>query len=129
MRPRTFANLATAALTSLIFLCLAWELWLAPLRPGGSWLVLKVLPLLFPLRGILHGQRYTFQWSSMLILAYFAEGIVRVMTETGMSTILASVEICLSLMYFSAALTYARATMARKTAQKGQGTAINPISG
>jgi len=38
-----------ASLIALIILCLAWELWLAPLRPGGSSLVFKVLPLLLPL--------------------------------------------------------------------------------
>src|SRR5690606_28653235 len=38
---------ASVCLIGLIALGLAWELWLAPLRPGGSWLVLKVIPLLF----------------------------------------------------------------------------------
>jgi len=33
--------LSSISLIGLIFLCLAWELWLAPIRPGGSWLVLK----------------------------------------------------------------------------------------
>ena len=56
---------AAASLVALIFLCLAWELWLAPIRPGGSLLALKTLPLLIPLLGVLHGKRYTFQWSSM----------------------------------------------------------------
>ena len=40
---------ASASLAALILLCLAWELWLAPLRPGGSYLALKALPLVFPL--------------------------------------------------------------------------------
>ena len=52
---------ASTSLIALIFLCVAWELWLAPLRPGGSWLVLKALPLLAPLMGILKGRRYTYQ--------------------------------------------------------------------
>ena len=54
-----FNRLASISLVGLIFLCIAWELWLAPLRPGGSMLVLKALPLLFPLFGILRGKRYT----------------------------------------------------------------------
>lgn len=47
-----------ASLIALIFLGLAWELWLAPLRAGGSLLALKVLPppLLLPLFGILRGR-------------------------------------------------------------------------
>ena len=76
---------ATAALAALIALCLAWELWLAPLRPGGSLLALKALPLALPLGGILEGRRYTYQWSSMLILAYFAEGVMRAWGERGTS--------------------------------------------
>jgi uncharacterized membrane protein len=44
---------AVASLLGLIVLALAWELWLAPLRPGGSWLALKALPLCIPLAGLL----------------------------------------------------------------------------
>jgi len=71
---------------ALIFLCLAWELWLAPLRTGGSSLAFKALPLLLPLFGVLRGKRYTYQWSSMLILAYFTEGVVRAWSERGHET-------------------------------------------
>ena len=93
---------------ALIALCLAWELWLAPLRPGGSLLALKAAPLALPLPGILSGRRYTFQWSSMLILAYFAEGVARAWSERGAAQWLAAGEIALSLLFFTAAVTYAR---------------------
>ena len=99
---------ASISLVLLVALCLAWELWLAPLRPGGSWLVLKVLPLLVPLRGIWFGRRYTYQWSSMLILFYFAEGVMRAWSERGMGQLLAGAEIGLSLVFFVAAVAYAR---------------------
>ena len=92
------------SLIVLIFLCLAWELRLAPIQPGGSWLVLKCVPLLAPLFGILHGRRYTYQWSSMLILLYFAEGIVRTSTDTGMGRWLAAGETLLSVIYFCVAI-------------------------
>ncbi len=100
--------LASASLIALIFLCIAWELWLAPLREGGSALYLKALPLLLPLFGVLRGRRYTFQWSSMLILAYFTEGVVRAWGERGIGQTLAVAEIALSLVYFTAALAFAR---------------------
>jgi len=103
---------AIVALLALILLCLAWELWLAPLRAGGSWLALKALPLALPLTGILSGKRYTYQWSSMLILGYLAEGATRAWTETGMSRTLAMAEVLLSLVFFAAAVSYARATRA-----------------
>jgi uncharacterized membrane protein len=102
--------LASASLIALIALCLAWELWLAPLRPGGSWLVLKTLPLLAPLFGILRGRRYTHQWASMLILAYLIEGIVRAATDGGTARTLAVVEVMLALTFFAAAVLYARLT-------------------
>jgi uncharacterized membrane protein len=109
-----FARLAAAlALASLIVLCLAWELWLAPLRPGGSLIALKALPLALPLGGILRGKRYTFQWSSMLILAYFAEGATRAWSEQGLSRVLSLIEVFLSLAFFVAAVSYAHATKAR----------------
>jgi uncharacterized membrane protein len=111
MTTSTRLNLiASASLIALIALCLAWELWLAPIRPGGSWLVLKVVPLLAPLFGVLHGRRYTYQWSSMLILAYLTEGIVRAATEGGTARLLASGEVLLALVFFVAAVLYARHT-------------------
>jgi len=99
---------ACASLLALIFLCLAWELWLAPLRPGGSWMVLKSLPLLLPLIGILNGRRYTYQWASMLILAYLAEGVARAFSDSGLSAALALVEVALALIFFASAVLYAR---------------------
>jgi uncharacterized membrane protein len=105
---------AWGTLLALILLCLAWELWLAPLRPGGSLIALKALPLLLPLPGILRGRRYTFQWSSLLILAYFAEGATRAWSERGLSQLLAGAEIVLSLIFFAAAVAYARLASTQK---------------
>jgi uncharacterized membrane protein len=90
----------------------AWELWLAPLRPGGSLAALKALPLSLPLAGIFAGKRYTYQWSSMLILAYFTEGVMRAWSETGLSRSLALAEVALSLVFFAAVVSYARLTRA-----------------
>jgi uncharacterized membrane protein len=105
------ANLAASvSLIALIALCLAWELWLAPLRPGGSWLALKALPLLAPLFGILHGRRYTHQWSTLLIQIYLLEGLVRATSDNGMMQRLAIAEVVLALIFFVATLAYARLT-------------------
>jgi len=109
--PAKRANLvASTSLIALIALCVAWELWLAPLRPGGSWLVLKALPLLAPLFGILHGRRYTHQWSTLFIQAYLLEGLIRATSDSGMMQLLAIVEVALSLVFFFATLIYARQT-------------------
>jgi uncharacterized membrane protein len=91
-------------------LCVAWELWLAPLRPGGSLVALKALPLALALSGVLRGRRYTYQWASMLVLAYFAEGVTRAWAERGASQLLAAGEIALSAVFFGAAVGFARRT-------------------
>jgi uncharacterized membrane protein len=101
---------ACAAWIGLVFLGLAWELHLAPLRPGGSWLVLKVLPLLAPLMGLLRARRYTIKWSTLLVWAYIAEGAVRAMSDPGPSARLAMVEVALGAAFFACAVAYLRAT-------------------
>ncbi|WP_025915897.1 DUF2069 domain-containing protein [Herminiimonas sp. CN] len=99
---------ASLSLIALIALCVAWELVLAPLRPGGSWMVLKVVPLLLPLRGVLKRDNYTLQWSSMLILLYLMEGLVRATSDHGLSVALGWVEVALTVMYFFCTILYLR---------------------
>lgn len=112
MTPRTaraYHLVACASLIALILLGIAWELFLAPLRPGGSWMVLKVVPLLLPLAGVLRRDVYTLQWSSMLILLYFAEGIVRATSDRlPLSMALGWIEVALTCIYFFCALAYLR---------------------
>lgn len=103
-------NISIASLISLIFLSVAWEGWLAPLHQGGSMLIFKVLPLMVPLFGILRGKRYTYQWSSLMILVYFTEGAVRAWSDHGLSQQLAYIEVALTVIFFLAAIYYARAT-------------------
>lgn len=112
---------AVACLTALIFLCVAWELVLAPVRPGGSWLVLKVVPLLAPLFGVLHGRRYTFQWSTLLIWLYVVEGAVRAWSDTGLSARLGVIEVALAFGYFGAAVAWLRATRVKPRATSSSG--------
>lgn len=99
-------SLATGCLIALILLGLAWEMFLAPIRPGGSWLVLKVLPLLAALPGVLRERRYTIQWSTLLIWLYAAEGATRAYTDAGLGAALALAELALSLAYFWAAVAW-----------------------
>ena len=106
---------ATSCLIALILVCLAWELAWAPIKPGGSWLVLKVLPLLVPLFGVLRARRYTIQWTTLLIWLYAAEGAVRAWTDSGRSAQLAMVELVLSLGYFGAAVLFLRASRRERT--------------
>ncbi|WP_024972580.1 DUF2069 domain-containing protein [Ralstonia pickettii] len=105
---RALALLGAASLIALILLCAAWELWLAPVRPGGSWLALKALLLAWPLPGVLRKNRYTMQWASMFILLFFTEGIVRATSDAGLSRSLAWGEVVLSVVFFTATILYLR---------------------
>lgn len=101
-------QLSVASLIGLMVLCVLWELVLAPLRPGGSWMVIKALPLLAPMAGTIRRNIYTMQWASMMILLYFTEGVVRAWSERGLSQALAGAEIVLSTLYFFCAIFFLR---------------------
>jgi len=94
--------LAVGSVLALIVLGLAWELWLAPLREGGSWWALKVLPLLLPLPGLLRLRMYTYRWLSLLVWLYVLEGVMRATTESGWSQALATLQVLLCLLLFAA---------------------------
>jgi uncharacterized membrane protein len=110
----TFARwLAVASLLGLIVLGLAWELWLAPLRPGGSWLVLKVIPLCFPLAGLLRNRMYTYRWVSLMVWLYFTEGVVRASGDRAPGSHLALVEVVLCIALFAACVLHVRTRLAK----------------
>ncbi len=113
---------AFISLALLLILCVAWELFLDPLVPGGSVYVLKALPLLFPLYGVFKGNLYTLQWSSMLVLLYFTEGVVRWYSDVSKtSSMLGAIETILALIFFLAAILYVRpAKQAAKRAKKAR---------
>ena len=97
--------IATAAFIDLFILCVCWEWFISPLRPGGSWLILKGIPLLFAIPGLWRGNVYTMQWASMLILLYTTEGLVRIL-ETGANFWLAVLETAISTVGFVCLLMY-----------------------
>ena len=93
---------------ALVLLGLAWELWLAPLRPGGSLLVLKVVPLVLAIRSMARNRIRTYQLWSMLILIYLCEGIVRGMSDAQPSAALGWIEALLAAGAYVAVLLYVR---------------------
>jgi len=97
-----------SALLALIALTLAWELWLAPLRPGGSWLALKALPLVLPLPGLLKNRMYTYRWVSLFIWLYVTEGIVRASGDRPPGNQLALLQVLLCVVLFTACALHVR---------------------
>ncbi len=126
---RLSRTLAVSSLIGLVLLSLLWELWLAPLRPGGSWLVLKALPLCIPLAGLLKNRMYTYRWVSLVVWLYFAEGVIRLHGDAGPSNACAAVEILLCLMLFTASALHVRWRLrdaALAAANDGQANVTNP---
>ncbi len=100
--------LAVGSLLGLILLSLVWELWAAPLRPGGSLLALKALPLCLPLAGLLKNRMYTYRWVSLLVWLYFTEGVVRAWGDRAPGNGLALLEVVLCLLLFGACAWHVR---------------------
>lgn len=100
--------LSVSSLLGLIVLGLAWELVLAPVRPGGSLLALKVLPLCLPLIGLLKNRMYTHRWVTLMVWFYFTEGVVRAYSDRPPSNYLAMIEIALCLSLFASSALHIR---------------------
>jgi uncharacterized membrane protein len=110
--------LAVGSLLGLIILCLAWELWLAPIRPGGSWLAFKALPLCLPLAGLLKNRMYTYRWISLMVWLYFAEGAMRAYSDRAPSNYLAMIEVVLCVLLFTACALHVRVRLKSSSAKK-----------
>lgn len=114
MTASRYQFIASVSLITLTFLCLGWELWWAPIKPGGSWLALKAVFLLAPLFGILRGKRYTYKWVSLFIQFYLLEGLARATSEHGLTQQLATIETILAAILFITTILYIRATRTPK---------------
>ncbi|HDY86279.1 hypothetical protein LCGC14_0519770 [marine sediment metagenome] len=75
--------------------------------PVAAWLIIALVPLLFPLRGLLHGKPYTHAWTGFLMLFYFSHGIGEAYSAQAFD-IYASLEVLFSFMTFSASIIFIR---------------------
>ncbi len=100
--------LAVGSLVALVVLSVAWELYLAPIKPGGSLLALKALPLCVPLAGLLKNRMYTYRWVSLLVWLYFTEGVVRAYGDRAPSSYYALLEVFLCLTLFAGCALHVR---------------------
>ncbi|MCW2311681.1 DUF2069 domain-containing protein [Rhodoferax antarcticus] len=120
--------LAVGSLLGLIALGLAWELVLAPIRPGGSLLALKVLPLCFALIGLLKNRMYTHRWVTLMVWLYFTEGVVRAYSDRPPSNYLAMIEIALCLLLFAASAMHIRWRFRDSRAAAAAAAVVTPVS-
>lgn len=113
--PQPWPRIALAATIALIVFGIAWEIVLDPLRPGGSWLALKVLPLVFALKGLYQAKIYTFKWMSLLVWLYVGEALVRIVGITPTERLLAWISLGISCVLAAAILGGARSFFRKQT--------------
>ncbi len=82
-------------------------LWYGVRTPTPVWLAIMIIPLLFPLRGLIRGRAYTHAWTSFLILIYFIHGVVEAWANADARG-LAIAEIVLSVIVYTGAILFAR---------------------
>ena len=97
---------------ALTLLEILWEVVLAPI-PGARWLALKAVPLALLVPGVARGNRRPRQWLSLIAPFYFAEALVRTLTETGRHSAVAAMAALLATITFLALLAWFRAEKQR----------------
>jgi uncharacterized membrane protein len=108
------ARLAVAATLALALLELLWELALAPLRPHGSWLALKAVPLALLIPGVAHGRRLPRQALALALPFYAGEALVRTIAESGRHALVAAVACATAGVAFVALLAWFRGETLRQ---------------
>lgn len=83
MKTEHYKLIAKVGYFSLLLLTPLWHLWLSPPPLNLSpWLITGIwfIPLLFPLKGIIKGDPYTFAWCGFLSLLYIMHAVVIIHT-------------------------------------------------
>ena len=109
VKPSRAANLVTlASLAALIVSLAAWHGWLFPSAAlGWAFAVALIIPLLFPLHGLLRGKSYTHAWTSLLALFYVLLSMTEVLSNPR-ERIPAAAALAASLLLFSGCVLYVR---------------------
>ncbi len=96
---------------ALMIHLMLWIIWLGPSQyfPTAMVLIVMVVPLLFPLRGLLHGHAYTHAWTGFLAILYFVHGVGDFVVDP-LERLYSGIEIFLSLTLFFSCAFYARIT-------------------
>jgi uncharacterized membrane protein len=102
-------RVGVALVAALILLQVLWELLLAPVRPGGSWLALKALPLALAWAPLARGSPRARFVVLLLLLPCFAEAMTRTVAESGRHALVAGMAAALTAAAFFALLLSFRA--------------------
>ena len=103
---------ALAGYFGLLGLIVSWFTVIAPpvQVPRSLLLIVLAVPLLLPLRGLLHARRYTHQWVSFLSLFYFMIGVDVWFNRGPDQSWLGALMVLFSLLLFAGSIFFARYT-------------------
>ncbi|WP_206486370.1 DUF2069 domain-containing protein [Thalassotalea sp. G2M2-11] len=100
------------ALTGYFSLLIFMPLWLLVINPTSALppilsLILFTLPLLFPLKGLIQGNPYTYAWSNFIVMIYFLHSLTTLWVSAS-DLIWASLELLFASMMFISGTYYAK---------------------
>ena len=100
------------ALTGYFSLLVLMPLWLVFLNPSEGLgpvlsLVMFTLPLLFPLKGLVQGNPYTYAWSNFIVMIYFLHSLTTLWVSPA-DMLWAALEFIFATMMFLAGSYYAK---------------------
>ena len=92
------------ALTGYFSLLIYMPLWLLVINPSESLsptltLIMFTLPLLFPLKGLIQGNPYTYAWSNFVVMIYFLHSLTTLWVSED-DTVWAMLELIFTTMMF-----------------------------
>lgn len=105
----TLKKITLASYFSLLFFMPTWLIFINPTEGFSPLLTLAMftLPLLFPLRGLIKGNPYTYAWSNFVIMIYFLHSLTTLWVVPE-DTLWASIELLLCSTMFIAGSYYAK---------------------
>ncbi|TEW54380.1 DUF2069 domain-containing protein [Psychromonas sp. RZ22] len=104
-----FQRLAQCGYFGLLLLVPIWHLYLSPPALDiNPWLITAIwfIPLLFPLKGILKGNPYTYAWSGFISLIYVMHACVILMSGAELG--LAIIELILASLFLAGNIYFAK---------------------
>ncbi|MCH2057790.1 MAG: DUF2069 domain-containing protein [Thalassotalea sp.] len=99
---QTYRKIALVGYFGLLGFMPLWLVWLEPSSLGAGLAIgLFVVPLLFPIKGLLAGNPYTYAWSNFIVMWYFLHSLTSLWVSD--NKIYPSIELTLaSVMFFGA---------------------------
>jgi len=108
-KTKRLKNITLISYFSLLIYMPLWLLWINPsqgLSPLLS-LVMFTVPLLFPLKGLVQGNPYTYAWANFVVMLYFLHSLTTIWVSTE-DLIWASLELVFATTMFIAGSYYAK---------------------